>query len=260
MHPPHRDKDLEGALQEALDGGYSVWAVGDIHGYREEFEDLLGILRLVDGDMVICLGDLIDRGPDSHGVLSIVSESNSIFSIKGNHELLMSEALTAKSDRMTTFWEDRIGGRETLFSMPGDADDEKRERATKWLEFTDSLPTEVVLARFRLAHSGYKIDIPLREQTDEDRLKSREIFLAKRPLDTQRQIVAGHTPVQKLDVFGAQAPEEGIWFSPVKMEDGRPAATLIDTGIALKESELRPRLSAFDLQTGRIEEVERLDL
>ena len=84
MAPAHRDPDLERALQAALDAGSSVWAVGDIHGYREEFEILLDNLELKEGDMVICVGDLIDRGPDSHGVLSIVSESDRIFSIKGN--------------------------------------------------------------------------------------------------------------------------------------------------------------------------------
>ena len=80
----HRDPALEKALQEALDVGASVWAVGDVHGYREEFEILLNKLDLTGRDMVICVGDLIDRGPDSHGVLSIVSESDRIFSIKGS--------------------------------------------------------------------------------------------------------------------------------------------------------------------------------
>ena len=51
----HRNPDLEEALQGALDGGSSVWAVGDIHGYREEFETLLDKLELTDGDMVVCL-------------------------------------------------------------------------------------------------------------------------------------------------------------------------------------------------------------
>ncbi len=257
MHPPHRDKDLEGALQEALDGGYSVWAVGDIHGYREEFEYLLGILRLVDGDMVICLGDLIDRGPDSHGVLSIVRDSNRIFSIKGNHELLMSEALGEDSHR-EQFWIGRVGGRATLDSM-GTRESEKREQAKRWLDFTDNLPTEVILDRFRLAHSGYRADMPLEDQSDEDRLKSREVFRATLPLDPKRQIIAGHTPVQMLPNFDVESPEEGVWRSQVLMDDGRPSAVLIDTGIVLRNSSHRPRISAYDLQTGKIEEILRIN-
>ena len=257
MHPTHRDTNLEGALQEALDEGSSVWAVGDIHGYREEFEVLLGRLRLVEGDMVICVGDLIDRGPDSHGVLSIVSESNRIYSIKGNHELLMSEALGEDGHR-EKFWIGRVGGRATLDSM-GISESEKREQAKRWLDFTDSLPTEVILDRFRLAHSGYRADMPLEEQSDEDRLKSREVFRATSPLDPKRQIIAGHTPVQMLSNFDVEPPEEGVWRSRVLMDDGRSSAVLIDTGIVLSDPVHRPRLSAYDLQSGKVEEVHRIN-
>mgnify|MGYP000137310577 FL=1 len=257
MNPTHRDPGLEKVLQEALDDGSSVWAVGDIHGYREEFEILLDKLELTEGDMVICIGDLIDRGPDSQGVLSIVSESDCIFSIKGNHELLMSIALGENPHR-EDFWLDRVGGRATLDSM-GSREQEKRENARLWLKYTDSLPTEVILNRFRLAHSGYRADIPLDEQTDEDRLKSREVFLATKPLDPQRQIIAGHTPVQMLSNFDVDSPERGIWRSTVLLEDNRPSAVLLDTGIVLRDPTHRPRISAYDLQTGRVEEVHRIN-
>ena len=51
-----RDHALERRVQGALDDGSSVWVVGDIHGYCETFEALLGRLNLSDGDMVVCLG------------------------------------------------------------------------------------------------------------------------------------------------------------------------------------------------------------
>jgi len=258
MDPSHRDKGLEKALQGALDAGSSVWAVGDIHGYKEEFEILLDKLELTEGDLVICIGDLIDRGPDSQGVLSIVSESDRIFSIKGNHELLMSIALGDSARGEDFWWIDRVGGRATLDSM-GNSEQEKRENARLWLEYTDNLPTEVILNRFRLAHSGYRADIPLDEQTDEDRLKSREVFRASIPLDPQRQIIAGHTPVQMLSNFDVDPPEGGIWKSPVLLEDNRPSAVLLDTGIVLRDPTHRPRISAYDLQTGRVEEVHRIN-
>ena len=257
MNPTHRDLGLEKALQEALDEGSSVWAVGDIHGYREEFEILLDKLELMEGDMVICVGDLIDRGPDSQGVLCIVSESDRIFSIKGNHELLMSIAL-GDNPRREDFWIDRVGGRATLDSM-GNSEQEKRKNARLWLDYTASLPTEVILNRFRLAHSGYRADIPLDEQTDEDRLKSREVFRATFPLDPHRQIIAGHTPVQMLSNFEVESPEGGIWRSPVPLEDGRPSAVLLDTGIVLRDPTHRPRISAYDLQTGQVEEIHRIN-
>lgn len=255
MPQSHRNLSLERKLQEALNRGHSVWTVGDIHGYLEEFETLLEKLDLSDGDMVLCLGDLIDRGPDSHGVLSLVRGSDRIFSIKGNHELIMSEALSIHGHRHD-FWVEKVGGRATLESM-GETEWEQRNQATDWLEFTDTLPTEVILHRFRFAHSGYSTEIPLDEHTDEQRLKSREVFLALTPLDPNRQIVAGHTPVQMLSRFDVETPSSGIWRSPVKLDDGRDAAVLIDTGIVLRDPSLRPRISAYELSTGRVEEVER---
>ncbi|MDP6661379.1 MAG: metallophosphoesterase [Candidatus Thalassarchaeaceae archaeon] len=253
----HRDAGLEARLQGALNDGKSVWAVGDVHGCRRTFEALLDKLDLSRGDLVLCIGDLVDRGPDSHGVLTIVHERDEINSLLGNHELIMADALRGTSARLATFWKSRIGGGQTLASMPGN-DEQQRQRAIEWLEFTDTLPTEVVLDRFRLVHAGYRPHIPLEEQTDEDRLKSRTVFLAERPPDVQRQVIAGHTPVQKLDTFGAEPPTDGIWASTVETADGRPAILLIDTGVVLERS-LRPRLSAVDLQTGRIEDVERIE-
>ena len=52
MDPSHRDKGLEKALQGALDAGSSVWAVGDIHGYMEELEILLGKLELTELSLI----------------------------------------------------------------------------------------------------------------------------------------------------------------------------------------------------------------
>lgn len=258
MNTIHRDSRLETVLQTALDEGKSVWIVGDIHGCRQTFEALLDQLNLGEGDMVLCIGDLVDRGPDSHGVLSIVYERDEIRSVMGNHEQIMADALRASStDSMMLFWQGRIGGDKTLDSMPG-SDEQQRQRAIEWLEFTDSLPTEVVLDQFRIVHAGYQINIPLEDQTDQNRLKSRTIFLADRPLDENRQIIAGHTPVQKLGTFGVEPPSDGIWTSTIKTVNGRPAVLLIDTGVVLERS-LRPRLSAIDLQTGRVEDVERIE-
>ncbi|MBI87461.1 MAG: hypothetical protein CMB67_00315 [Euryarchaeota archaeon] len=252
----HRDLILERNLQETLDKGHSVWIVGDIHGYLEEFQELLAKLELSHDDMVLCLGDLIDRGPDSQGVLSMVRDSDQIFSIKGNHEHIMSEALSNNGHR-NDFWTGKIGGRATLESM-GATEKEQIEKATEWTEFTDRLPTEVILRRFRFTHSGYSLGTPLDEQTDEQRLKSREVFRAKAPLDPIRQIVAGHTPVQMLTNFDVDPPLSGIWKSPVRLKDGRASAVLIDTGIVLRDPGYRPRITAYELRTERIEEVERI--
>lgn len=62
-------------------------AIGDIHGCADELQDLLDQLNLTDPDHLIFLGDLINRGPNSRGVLDIVKSLKNASFIMGNHEL-----------------------------------------------------------------------------------------------------------------------------------------------------------------------------
>ncbi|ADE56035.1 metallophosphoesterase [Coraliomargarita akajimensis] len=67
-------------------------AIGDIHGCAEEFAELLDALNLQAGDRLIQLGDLINRGPDSRGVLEIARDYR-VEAILGNHEVRVLTAL-----------------------------------------------------------------------------------------------------------------------------------------------------------------------
>ncbi|MGF1531662.1 MAG: metallophosphoesterase [Puniceicoccaceae bacterium] len=60
--------------------------IGDIHGCIREFEKLIDELSPTDGDQVVLLGDLVNRGPDSHRVVEFAQEKNFVALI-GNHEL-----------------------------------------------------------------------------------------------------------------------------------------------------------------------------
>ena len=61
-------------------------AIGDIHGCHEEFAELLSLLELKADDRLILLGDLVNRGPDSHRVIELARAHRAI-SLLGNHEL-----------------------------------------------------------------------------------------------------------------------------------------------------------------------------
>ena len=61
-------------------------AIGDIHGCHEEFAELLSLLELKPDDRLILLGDLVNRGPDSHRVIELARAHRAI-SLLGNHEL-----------------------------------------------------------------------------------------------------------------------------------------------------------------------------
>lgn len=69
-------------------------AIGDVHGCAEEFEELLNLLMLKEDDRVIQVGDLVNRGPDSHRVIEL-ARIYKIEAIIGNHELRL---LTARRE------------------------------------------------------------------------------------------------------------------------------------------------------------------
>jgi len=59
--------------------------VGDVHGCREELEDLLRWVGLGSSDTLITVGDTVVRGPDPHGTLGVLRKAGAR-SVRGNHE------------------------------------------------------------------------------------------------------------------------------------------------------------------------------
>ena len=92
-----RDKELEAELQNLLDRGGSLWVVGDIHGYYDSFVKLVSKLNLDDGDLVISIGDMIDGGPESVGVVDFFIENDQFLAILGNHEQMLLDYWNKKS-------------------------------------------------------------------------------------------------------------------------------------------------------------------
>jgi len=60
--------------------------IGDIHGCFFEFQDLLASAGLSDGDSIIAVGDIVDRGPETPQVLSYFQKTINARSLMGNHE------------------------------------------------------------------------------------------------------------------------------------------------------------------------------
>lgn len=90
--------------------------IGDIHGCTTALKNLLAVVRPTHDDILITLGDYVDRGPDSKGVIDILIGLESQTQLKpliGNHEILFLEAMARKID--TLGWL-RVGGTETMQS------------------------------------------------------------------------------------------------------------------------------------------------
>ncbi len=94
------------------------YAIGDIHGCKRSLLGLLEMLNLQGGDRLIFLGDYIDRGPDSKGVIDTIvdlqNQDLEVVCLRGNHEQLF---LDARSDPATQEVWMRNGGKETLDSF-----------------------------------------------------------------------------------------------------------------------------------------------
>jgi serine/threonine protein phosphatase 1 len=91
-------------------------AIGDIHGCSRAFDALLDYVGPNSSDQIVTLGDYIDRGPDSRGVLDRLIRLHaqfSVVSLRGNHELMLFAARRDSESR--EFWL-AVGGREALDS------------------------------------------------------------------------------------------------------------------------------------------------
>jgi serine/threonine protein phosphatase 1 len=249
----HRDSLIERRLQDVLDDGNSVWVVGDVHGYLKTFQLLIESLELQEGDMVVCLGDLIDRGPSSRQVLEFVSSRDDIVTLRGNHEEMLRLSLTPKyNGRMMKSWL-KYGGLETLASFDP-VHEVALSKATKWVNYIANLPTEIVLGKYRLFHAGYDPNKSDDEQTDQDRMWSRALFGDEGIIDLNRQIIVGHTPVQKLGIIAANS----IWSSKHFLEDGRVAVLGIDTAVYASD-EHNARLTAVLLHGNELRYMRRVE-
>ena len=244
-----RDKELEADLQNLLDRGGSLWVVGDIHGYYDSFVKLVSKLDLDDGDLVISIGDMIDGGPESVGVVELFMGNDQFIAILGNHEQMLLDDWNKKSKlevgilKSSGFWASK---------NPVD-----RNKKLKIVDYLSNLPTEIILENFRLVHAGYR-DFPysssMEDQSDEDRLWSRDIFTVRYPFDQTRTIIVGHTTIQK---FGLME-DDSVWRSEIKLEDGRDSAIGIDSGIKL-HSDQNPRITAIELNSGKIISQRKLE-
>jgi len=170
-------------------------AVGDVHGYKLKLEALMEKVSPTPEDQVIFLGDLIDRGPDSRGVIDYIFDfcrqhPNTVV-LRGNHEDLLIRcldeptmlALYLRNGGWPTI--DSYGGNSYLNFMPSDH-----------LEFLRSRPHYYQAGSFLFVHAGLRPGVPLTDQKELDLLWIRHEFLNS-DFDWGPVIVTGHTPQPK---------------------------------------------------------------
>ena len=252
-----RDYVLEENIQNCIDNGANVWVIGDVHGYYNTLESLLQSLELKRDDVVVLLGDLIDRGPRSAHVVKYVRESKNTHTIRGNHEQMMIDGFDEKSFFKDLNIDARIwyhnGGIDTEASYIRLYGGEKRgtEEAAKDAEWMQHLATEIVLDDWRLVHGGYDQNHDVEGQGEDIHLYARkQFYTSKKAIDPNRTILFGHTVTFK-HLHKDDSMAGLIWESDVKLDDGRPMAIGLDTCL-YHDLELPKVLSAFNLQTSEV--------
>ncbi|MFB6296156.1 MAG: metallophosphoesterase family protein [Halobacteriales archaeon] len=123
-----------------------VYIVGDVHGCLTAVRQLLDRLRPTGGDLVVFVGDLVRKGPDSKGVLDLVRERENFVSVRGNNE------------------EKLLDGSERLPSLT--AED---------LAFVESMPVTIGWEGTLVVHGGVNPRQPLAAHTPRDLLTMRSL-------------------------------------------------------------------------------------
>lgn len=125
-----------------------LFAVGDVHGCSIALKTLIEAIAPQPADTIVFLGDVIDYGPDTRGVLDQLIELSQrcrLILIQGNHEEMLFHALTGRDNRR--YWES-CGGATTRREYPECGDDELilsdhlaflRERCVDYFETDDFL-------------------------------------------------------------------------------------------------------------------------
>jgi len=130
------------------------YAIGDIHGGYLTFYGLIRKLNPKHDDRIYLLGDYVDRGCDSCGVLDTIirmQESGcDIRPLRGNHDDMLFRNITGQHDEWSGYWM-RGWGRETLKSFGISSAEEMPER---YLNFLQSLPYTYVDGEYCLVHAG----------------------------------------------------------------------------------------------------------
>lgn len=194
-----------------------IYAVGDIHGRADL---LIETMERIDDDLArrpvaraveIYLGDYIDRGPDSKGVIDLLATRlvvGNAVCLRGNHEDLMERFL--RDPLALPAWL-KLGGLQTLASYGvaprHDAVETSQELQRRFREafprthmlFLKCLKPWISCGDYLFVHAGIRPAVPLERQSVADLLWIRDEFL-KSTHDHGKLIVHGHTPVPHPEV------------------------------------------------------------
>jgi serine/threonine protein phosphatase 1 len=213
----HLFREPEKPQTASLPAGRRTYAIGDIHGQRDLFAALAAaidaddVARPAAETTVVLLGDLVDRGPDSAGVIEDAmrwSRVRSVRLIAGNHEEMFLDALEDITS-LPHFL--RMGGLETLLSYGVPPELFRSERIFELqasaraavpathCEYLGAGEALVRMGDYLFTHAGIRPRVPIEAQEISDLRWIREPFLSS-TVDHGVIVVHGHTIVEEPEV------------------------------------------------------------
>ena len=171
-----------------------ILAIGDIHGCSIAFDTLLAAVKLQPEDQLVTLGDYVDRGPDSKGIINrliALHDTGQLVALLGNHEVMMLKAHTSSKEMQR--WVYCGGGDKTLDSYSPDSNeydlasipnihwDFVKNACVKWHEIDTHF----------FVHANAYPDLPLSEQPEF--MLFWERFNNPAPHFSGKTMVCGHT-------------------------------------------------------------------
>jgi serine/threonine protein phosphatase 1 len=180
-----------------------LYAIGDIHGSLDSLERLLDKINPdLTKDRLLFVGDYIDRGPRSKGVVDYIirlknqAPAGQIICLKGNHEAMFLDFLAGGPGEIFLF----NGGLATVEDYWGDDwVDQERDNLTlprDHARFYQDLELYYEIPDYIFVHGGLKPGVPLAEQVEDDLLWIRGEFINSEA-DFGGRVIFGHTPFKQ---------------------------------------------------------------
>lgn len=184
-----------------------IYAVGDVHGNLKELATLIDFISqerpITEHDLVVFIGDYIDRGPDSRGVIEYLrafcQKNPNTQCLQGNHEEMLLSFLGLSGEHGEFYLAN--GGAQCLESYGIDPTMERSEIVRALppgdIDFIQGLPVGVIVDNYILVHAGIRPEVPLEMQDPHDLRWIRHDFINNQHR-FGKTVVFGHTSFNEL--------------------------------------------------------------
>jgi serine/threonine protein phosphatase 1 len=217
------------------------YATTDLHGCLHTFRHLVeNELSLTPQDELYVLGDYVNKGPNSRGVIDYLmqlqTEGYQVHCLRGNHE---QELLDAARHRWRFAWLGRSSRQATLRSFGVRYVGAIPERYLSWLE---GLPYEIELPDFVLVHAGYNFALSAdKMRQDHHSMLNTKKYVYDPARLNGRRMLHGHVPTTTEKVR--------------KLVAKRAGAIGLDTGCVYRHNPELCHLAALNLDTWELKLV-----